>query len=321
MQDLSCYDSSTNEAMSCIAKGNNPNYRLGATKTLLFANNLGPETKPNLDMIKQTRKALDKANERLFNGTKFAYVYGYPYLFFEQYLHSTEDLLIVVGFALVGVFVAVLLFQCSFTIAFMIAIVLLMVDVEVFGFLYVIGAKLNSLSLVNLGIVIGMASEFTYLARCFLAVDGTRNERVGKALELTFEPLLHGLGTQIAATFPLIFLKYHAFRLYYFAMFTIMGVLGFLNGFVLLPVLLSVMGPPPLPHVRRKHAPANATRNENDSVVHSTVALVRPDDISNGFSPAPAKYDDAVAASRTPYLDSNADHLPESYAPSPPRPI
>jgi hypothetical protein len=125
----------------------------------------------------------------------------------------------------------------------MIAAVLLMVDVEVFGFLHVISAKLNSLSLVNLGIVIGMSSEFTYLARCFLAVDGTKNERVGKALELTLEPLLHGLGTQIAATFPLIFLKYHAFRVYYFAMFTLMGVLGFINGFVFFPVFLSMLGP------------------------------------------------------------------------------
>jgi hypothetical protein len=52
-----------------------------------------------------------------------------------------------------------------------------------------------------------MSSEFTYLARAFLVVDGTRNYRVRKALEWTFEPLLHGFGTQIAATIPLIFVK------------------------------------------------------------------------------------------------------------------
>ncbi|XP_057847014.2 uncharacterized protein LOC131056772 [Cryptomeria japonica] len=311
MQDLACYDSSTNKALSCIAEGNNSNYRISATKSLLFASGLGAETKPNLDMIKQTRNALDSANRRHFNGTKLSYAYGYPYLFFEQYLHSIKDMLTVVGFALVGVFVAVLLFQCSFTIALMIAVVLLMVDVEVFGFLYVIGAKLNSLSLVNLGIVkqilnatnsvimifhilhifkrkpeisaintsykayrayfyqqIGMSSELTYLARCFLVIDGTKNERVGRALQWTFEPLLHGLGTQIAATLPLIFLKYHAFRLYYFAMFTIMGILGFLNGFVLLPVLLTWLGPPPLPHVKREHADTIDGTNRTSSDGH-----------------------------------------------------
>jgi hypothetical protein len=54
---------------------------------------------------------------------------------------------------------------------------------------------------------IGMASELTYLARSFLVVDGTRNQRVQKALEWTFEPLLQGFGTQFVATLPLLFLK------------------------------------------------------------------------------------------------------------------
>jgi hypothetical protein len=56
-------------------------------------------------------------------------------------------------------------------------------------------------------IQIGMASEFTYLARSFLLFEGTRTERVQKALEWTFEPLLHGLGTQVVATLPLLLLK------------------------------------------------------------------------------------------------------------------
>jgi hypothetical protein len=43
-------------------------------------------------------------------------------------------------------------------------------------------------------------------------------------------------------------------------MFTIMGVLGFLNGFVLLPVILSWVGPPPLPHVK-KTSQKGATRD------------------------------------------------------------
>ncbi len=43
----------------------------------------------------------------------------------------------------VGVFVAVLIFQFSITISLLIAVVLLMVDLEVYGFMYIIGAKLN----------------------------------------------------------------------------------------------------------------------------------------------------------------------------------
>ncbi|XP_024373471.1 uncharacterized protein [Physcomitrium patens] len=253
LQDIYCEDSITKEQLSCMqdahAPGykNNPNFRIASSKTGMFALHLGAGTSSNLDMMTKTRTIVDDLNTKF--GEDVAFMYGFPFLFFEQYLHSYRDLYTVVGLALVGVFVAVLVFQFSITMSLIIVTVLLMVDLEVYGFIYVIGAKLNSLSLVNLGIVIGMSSEFTYLARSFLMVDGTRNYRVRKALEWTFEPLLHGFGTQIAATIPLIFVKYHAFRVYYFAMFTIMGVLGFLNGFVLLPVILSWVGPPPLPHV------------------------------------------------------------------------
>ncbi|KAG0620497.1 hypothetical protein M758_4G220800 [Ceratodon purpureus] len=255
LQDIYCEDAISKQQISCLQDAHapnykpNPNFRIAASKAGMFALHLGAATSSNLEMMKQTRTIVDKMNEKF--GEDVAYMYGFPFLFFEQYLHSYRDLYLVVGLALVGVFVAVLIFQFSITMSLIIVSVLLMVDLEVYGFIYVIGAKLNSLSLVNLGIVIGMSSEFTYLARSFLVVDGTRNYRVRKALEWTFEPLLHGFGTQIAATIPLIFVKYHAFRLYYFAMFTIMGVLGFLNGFVLLPVILSWVGPPPLPHVKR----------------------------------------------------------------------
>lgn len=43
----------------------------------------------------------------------------------------------------VGVFVAVLIFQFSISMSLIIVFVLLMVDLEVYGFVYVIGAKLN----------------------------------------------------------------------------------------------------------------------------------------------------------------------------------
>ena len=66
----------------------------------VFATNLGSSTKNNIEMIKQTRKSLDDMNHVYFNGTKVLYMYGYPFLFYEQYLHSSHDLYMVVGFAL-----------------------------------------------------------------------------------------------------------------------------------------------------------------------------------------------------------------------------
>lgn len=66
----------------------------------MFANSVGSDTKNNVDMIKQSRSSLDEMNQMYFNGTKTVYMYGYPFLFNEQYLHSLHDLYMVVGFAL-----------------------------------------------------------------------------------------------------------------------------------------------------------------------------------------------------------------------------
>ena len=57
--------------------------------------------------------------------------------------------------------------------------------------------------------------------------------------------------------------RFHAFRVYYFGMFTIMGILGFLNGFVMLPIILSWIGPPPLRHMDEKTVLQNIERQKN----------------------------------------------------------
>ena len=64
----------------------------------MFAEHLGANTGPNLAMITQTRTIVDAHNAEF--GEDAAYMYGFPFLFFEQYLHSNRDLYLVVGLAL-----------------------------------------------------------------------------------------------------------------------------------------------------------------------------------------------------------------------------
>ena len=82
-------------------------------------------------------------------------------------------------------------------------------------------------------------------------------------------------------------------------MFTIMGILGFLNGFVLLPVLLTWLGPPPLPHVKREHADSI---NETASDGHPT---------GNGHADTPANYDkpddDSITFSHIPIVTMDTE--------------
>lgn len=64
----------------------------------MFALHLGAKTSSNLAMIKQTRAVVDELNTKF--GGDVAFMYGFPFLFFEQYLHSYRDLNLVVGLAL-----------------------------------------------------------------------------------------------------------------------------------------------------------------------------------------------------------------------------
>lgn len=64
----------------------------------MFAQNLGADVGPNLAAMKTTRQTVDGINAKL--GTNLAYMYGYTFLFYEQYLHSSHDLYMVVGLAL-----------------------------------------------------------------------------------------------------------------------------------------------------------------------------------------------------------------------------
>lgn len=73
----------------------------------MFAEHLGANTGPNLAMITQTRTIVDAHNAEF--GENVGYMYGFPFLFFEQYLHSNRDLYLVVGLALGNYFTVNLL--------------------------------------------------------------------------------------------------------------------------------------------------------------------------------------------------------------------
>lgn len=104
LQDLYSQSRSTGQQLSCSAEHQREDWSIGATKTVVFSNSVGSDTKNNVEMMKQTRRSLDEMNKVYFNGTKTVYMYDFSFLFNEQYLHSSRDLYTVVGFALVGFF-------------------------------------------------------------------------------------------------------------------------------------------------------------------------------------------------------------------------
>ena len=149
-----------------------------------------------------------------------------------------------VGFGLLGVFVVTFLFQLNPWLSIVVCSVILMIVVEIVGLLQPMGVKLNALSITNVVIAVGLAVEFVaHYARAFIVASGTRNERMIIALHEMLQPMVNGALSTICALSVLALARYPFFRTYYSLMFVVIVLVSFANGLLLLPVVLSLVGP------------------------------------------------------------------------------
>lgn len=212
-----------------------------------------------VDAIKSTREYMDACNllpnPTLTNsvegqdisdtGSRWTFITGYTFKYYAQYLHSHHDLYTTCGWILLGIFFTVFLFQVSLRNSLITCVVILSVMMEIAGVISELpDCKLNAFSIVNLCIGLGMAVEFTaHICHYFMTVDGaTKDARVVRALGFMGPPMVHGAVTSMIAAAFLVTSEVAFIRTYYFGMFFLLVVVAFLNGIVLLPVLLSLFG-------------------------------------------------------------------------------
>ena len=251
----SCYDLVGSFASPADA----PPVTVVAARGLFYIQNAAVQS-DFLDAIRSTRNAVDPVSRSHDNPDDPHYrtfVISYLHLFWEQYLHSFEDLRLVVGLCLLGIFVATFAFQFSVVTSLLLCAVIFIVDLEVYALLPVLGLTLNAFSLTNLCLAIGMAVEFTaHVAHQFLSeVGDDRKQRVRSTLQFMGTPLFNGLVSSVLAILFILGTDTGFIRDYYFSMFFATLAIAFLNGLVLLPVLLSLVGPAPL--ASRKYAGAD----------------------------------------------------------------
>ncbi|XP_045753791.1 protein patched homolog 2 isoform X3 [Mirounga angustirostris] len=79
----------------------------------------------------------------------------------------------------------------------------------------------------------------------FLTTQGSRNLRAACALECTFAPVTDGAVSTLLGLLMLAGSNFDFIIRYFFVVLTVLTLLGLLHGLVLLPVLLSILGPPP----------------------------------------------------------------------------
>lgn len=87
--------------------------------------------------------------------------------------------------------------------------------------------------------------EFTaHVVLAFLTSLGTRNDRMASCIDRVFVPVIHGAFSTLLGIIMLAFSEFEFVVKYFFIVMTALIFIGVINGLALLPVLLSLIGPP-----------------------------------------------------------------------------
>ncbi|XP_012681164.1 protein patched homolog 1 [Clupea harengus] len=194
-----------------------------------------------VEAIESVRAICEEFNRKGINN----YPNGYPFLFWEQYIGLRHWFLLAVSVVLACTFLVCAILLLNPWTAGMIVFILAMMTVELFGIMGLIGIKLSAIPVVILIASVGIGVEFTvHIALGFLTAIGDRNTRAAVALEHMFAPVMDGAISTLLGVLMLAGSEFDFIMRYFFAVLAILTLLGVLNGLVLLPVLLSLMGPP-----------------------------------------------------------------------------
>lgn len=198
-----------------------------------------------IDALRAVRAFVDKLRNQ--HGLRI-YSYSVFHIFFEQYLYVARDAAVLLGLPALAMLLACWAFTASLWSSLLLLGTLGSLLLHLAASMYLSGMQMNAVSLVNLAMSLGIAVEFcAHVLHAFSVAQGSRQERADAALRKMGASVLSGITlTKLAGVIVLAFAQTQIFEVYYFRLYLALVVLGVLHGLVLLPVLLSMMGPPSL---------------------------------------------------------------------------
>merc|ERR1712151_331702 len=250
------------------------------------------KTKSNGDIIDDSNsqiQAMDKTREIVYEQwTKEAeettslppaFTYSDKFLAIEGFKIIRRELFQNVALAIMAVGIIVLITVASPATALLITMTVAFCIIEILGFMYALGIAIDSVSVINIVLAIGLSVDYSaHVGHCFMVKGNSNNnnndERVIESLADIGAAVLQGAISTFLAVAVLLFSKSYVFSILS-KQFALTVGLGIIHGLLLLPVLLSLFGPKPFESAEIISSPTNDDDNNK---------LEGTKDIGNGSS-------------------------------------
>ena len=200
-----------------------------------------------VDCMDDLRALLDPMGE--------SFAYHYVFLFWESYKVFVPEIIKNVSIAAACVFVLVTLLAANAFIGLFVLIAIALIDFCLLGFMPWIGVEVNGVSVICVVLAIGLAVDYSvHIAGAFLTISAeplengasSRTQRAAHALWKMGPAVINGGFSTFLAVTPLFFATSYVFRVF-FRMFTLIIFFGLWFGVLVLPCVLSIIGPKPNP--------------------------------------------------------------------------
>jgi Niemann-Pick C1 protein len=192
-----------------------------------------------------------------------AFPYSPKFLTIEGFKILRRELFQNVGLAILAVGIIVLCTVASPVTAFLITINVAFCIVEILGFMFAFGIVIDSVSVINIVLAVGLSVDYSaHVGHCFMVKGGADKDR--RALEALADigaAVLSGAISTFLAVVVLLFSSSYVF-VTLSRQFVLTVFLGVIHGLVLLPVLLSLVGPAPFASAEDPNIKEPATLGE-----------------------------------------------------------